>query len=158
MWATSRQGSLFHKTTTFSCFCWLVGELTHRMVMRSISLIPCMFLHHKKAIDIISTQFPPIFYSKNEATLIYLISSRQIGLKLRWSCWPPWGGLGGQIFLNIFWSMYRTFIILFPAQRKTLKTPSTYLEHDHKANRKIFRAFWKKSFASKWGFHQNILA
>ena len=84
---------------------------------------------------------------------------RQIELKLRWSCWPPpWGGLGGQLFLNIFWSMYRTFIILFPAQRKTLKTPSTYLEHDHKANRKIFRAFWKKSFASKWGFHQNILA
>ena len=70
---------------------------------------------------------------------------------------PPLRGVRGGVsfFLNIFWSMYRTFIILFPAQRKTLKTPSTYLEHDHKANRKIFRDFWKKSFASKWRFHQN---
>ena len=113
--------------------------------------------HIEKSFDLLSNFllcFPCVWYVRK-----ILIRSRQIELKLRWSCWPPLRGLeGGQLFLNIFWSMYRTFIILFPAQRKTLKTPSTYLEHDHKANRKIFRDFWKKSFASEWGFHQNILA
>ena len=49
--------------------------------------------------------------------------------------------------------MYRTFIILFPAQRKTLKTPSTYLERDHKANRKILEHFEKKVSPQSEGFN-----
>ena len=93
-------------------------------------------------------------YNTDQVSKMYLLfqkkcqnsssRSRKIELKLRWRCWPPlpWGGLGGvKFFLNIFWSMYRTFIIFFPAQRKTLKTPSTYFENDHDANRKFFRAF-----------------
>ena len=50
--------------------------------------------------------------------------------------------------MNIFRSTYRTSIIFFLAQRTRLKTPFTFLEHDHMTNRKFFRAF-KKNWTSK---------
>ena len=85
--------------------------------------------------------------------------SRRIKLKLRWSCWPPLRGVrGGSTFLNIFWSTYRTTIIFFLAQRTRLKTPFTYLEHNHMANRKFFRAFWKKSWPQKRRIYQKFPA
>ena len=49
---------------------------------------------------------------------------------------------GGVKFFFEYILKYVSYVHnFFPAQRTTLKTPSTYLEHDHKANRKIFRTF-----------------
>ena len=51
------------------------------------------------------------------------------------------GGRGGSAFFEYILKYVSYVHNSFPEQRKTLKTPSTYLERDHKANRKIFRAF-----------------
>ena len=64
----------------------------------------------------------------------------------------------GSAFWNIFWSNYRTSIIFFMAQRTRLKTPFTYLEHYHIANRKFFRALWKKIWRQKRRIYQKFPA
>ena len=68
------------------------------------------------------------------------------------------GGREGSTFLNIFLSTYRTIIIFFLAQRTRLKTPFTYLEHYHIANRKFFRALWKRIWPQKRRIHQKFPA
>ena len=58
--------------------------------------------------------------------------------------WPAAGvaeGGGYSAFFEYILKYVSCIHNFFPAQRTTLKTPSTYLEHDHKVNRKIFRAF-----------------
>ena len=51
------------------------------------------------------------------------VRSRQIELKLRWSCWPPQGGSTFFEYILKYVSYVHNF---FPAQRITLKTPSSW--------------------------------
>ena len=103
---------------------------------------------------------PKIYqWIKLEATrwiLKFVNRSRRIMLKLRWSCWSPWGGLGGVNFFEYILKYLSYQHNFFLAQRTRLKTPFTYLEHDHMANRKFFRAFWKKFDLKKEGFIRNF--
>ena len=91
-----------------------------------------------------------------------LFRSRKIVLNLRWSFWTPpprpWKGIRGVNFFEYILKYLSYDHNFFLAQRTRLKTPFTYLEHHHIANRKIFRAPWKKIWPQKRRIYQKFPA